>query len=235
MRRVVLVLALILTSCSAIPYVPASLVDRASIISTAYHATGVLYDVDKTGKIDEMEAECTVWNVAKLVDGYEAVTAAHCIETGTIYRAYYGDVTAGEIPKISATVPVRVIAVGDKDTSNDIALLDVKTTAVLPVLPLGPRPAMGDGVMAIGAPFGAIVKGLYEGHVVYPSVKSHDTTLNGMIFVILPGDGPGGSGSAVFNEQGQVIGILTLYNPEGGSLLVPSAGIAALMKSNPTK
>jgi len=204
----------------------------------AYQATGVLFvQHPDTG---EWARLCTIWNVAKVKDGYEAVSADHCAtvegefpNADLNFAVSYSDVT-GKLP--TDLVPAKVIAHGDWQTINDIALWDVQTKEKLPVLKLGDSDELvnGEPLINVSIPYGGIDKSLYEGHVGQTRVNSPDPDMDGKIHAMLYGTGPGSSGSAVLStKQNAVIGTLVQGADNEGVLLVPVNFIKAFMAAHP--
>ena len=224
--------------CSLPSDVLAASKSSSKLEEKAYQATGVLFaQHPDTG---EWARLCTIWNVAKIRDGYEAVSADHCAtiegdypDADLNFAVSYSDVT-GKLP--TDLVPAKVIAHGDWQTINDIALWDVQTSTKLPVLKLGDSDELknGEDVFNVSIPFEGIDKSVYKGYVSQVKVISPEPDLDGKIHSIIFGTGPGSSGSAVLSEkQGAVIGELVQGAPEQGELLVPVNLIKAFMAAHP--
>lgn len=193
-----------------------------------YSATGRLY-VQNPDKGD-YESICTIWNVAKTADGYEAVTASHCITLADEYKvgelhfkATYDEPVDGITPP--ALDDITIIAVGNDHSLDDFALIDVKTNKKLPIFKLGDSDKVraGDRVLNCSVPFGGPVKGIYTGIVSSPNLPYHDprepeisAEINGTINFQSAGPAPGSSGSAVLDvHQGAVIGVLVMAGSIG--------------------
>jgi hypothetical protein len=178
--------------------------------------------------------------VAKVKDGYEAVSADHCAtvegqfpDADLNFGVSYSDVT-GQLP--TDIVPAKVIAHGNWQTINDIALWDVQTSEKLPVLKLGDSDELkiGEELINVSVPYEGIDKSLYEGYVGQTRVNSPDPDMDGKIHAMLYGTGPGSSGSAVLStKQNAVIGTLVQSADNKGVLLVPVNYIKAFMSAHP--
>ncbi len=105
------------------------------------------------------------------------------------------------------------------DEKTDIALLQINTGYSLPTVPLGDsdRLEIGEGVLAIGNPFGldgtvtsgiVSAKGRRIGAGPYDNFIQTDASIN-----------PGNSGGPLVNHRGQVVGVNTaIYSRGGGNV-----------------
>lgn len=106
-----------------------------------------------------------------------------------------------------------------KDEKTDIALIRIKAGTSLPTVPLGDSSALeiGEGVLAIGNPFGlehtvtsgiVSAKGRRIGAGPYDNFIQTDASIN-----------PGNSGGPLINFQGEVVGINTaIFSQSGGNI-----------------
>jgi hypothetical protein len=206
----------------------------------AYEATGILYAVNpKTGKT---QALCTIWNYAKVDDGYEAVTASHCASNEGEYPngdlrffVEYDDIVFKSEPQ--SLVPANLIAFSNYHSLTDVALFDVKTKEKLPVLNLADsdETQVGEDVLNVSSPNENFDKSIYFGYVTQNIVVSSDVNIDGMTHVVIPGVGPGSSGSAVLSaDRKSVIGLVSL-GEDVNAFLVPSNNIKQFIVEHPEK
>jgi Trypsin-like peptidase domain len=210
----------------------------------AYDATGTLYAISpKDGKVHRL---CTIWNVKKIADGYEAVSASHCATVADEYPK--GDLTFsvsyddpqtnddGHIIPVDR-VPARLIAFGNDNAADDVSLWDIETKEKLPVLPLGESNdlAIGEKVLNASIPFEGIDKSVYTGYISQTALKSTVPILDGKIHTEIAGTGPGSSGSAILSvKQKAVVGILVLgAQDEVTTLCVPVDVLKEFMDKHP--
>lgn len=208
----------------------------------AYNATGVLFAINpRTGNNTRL---CTVWNVAKIADGYEVATASHCATVDLQYpqgdlkfSVSYDDPQEGVVP--TDTVPARLIAFGDQVNGEDVSLFDVQTTEKRPVLKLGDsgKIKVGESIINASVPFEGIDKGIYKGTIAGNSVVNEDPEVNGVIHAVIQGAGPGSSGSAVLSEkQKAVVGVLVMGSLEQSVVLcVPVNVLKNFISEHPEK
>ena len=214
-----------------------------------YAATGRLY-LENPEQPGEWRDICTIWNVAKTADGYEAVTASHCITLADRYtaeesaktlhfKATYNEPIDGLTPP--ELNDIRIIAVGSDNTLEDFALIDVKTNQKLPVLKLGNSDDIknGDKVLNCSVPFGGPIKGIYDGIISATVLRLPDTPefagIGGTIVFQSAGPAPGSSGSAVLSvKQGAVIGVL-VRDGAIGVLADPVNLLKAFIASHPAE
>jgi hypothetical protein len=137
----------------------------------------ILEDDSETGHSGKMSAapQCTAQAFRKTEKGYLLLTAAHCVvnehegllpydepaEDGTLF-ADYGDPGSDH-----TLMPVTIQIVGDHRRGWDIAVLNLETTVVIPVIPLGDDTLlnMGDRLVSVSAPLGGDIKYWFEGYV----------------------------------------------------------------------
>jgi tetratricopeptide (TPR) repeat protein len=113
-----------------------------------------------------------------------------------------------------------------KDSSKDFAILKIEASASLPTVKLGDSEKIKQGqkIYLIGSPKGyentisdGLVSGIRENYIVQYQGVSYKVNLKKVIQISAPMSG-GSSGGAVFNEQGEVIGITTFSAIEGQNL-----------------
>ena len=129
-------------------------------------------------------------------DGY-ILTNYHVIEASSSITVSFFDGSSAEATLIGY------------DVSNDIAVLKVERTDLIPVV-LGDSNNMnvGDDVVAIGNPLGELTFSLTAGTV--SALKREVTTSNGITMNLIQTDcaiNSGNSGGALFNLYGEVVGI----------------------------
>ena len=208
---------------------------ESKTIEQMYNATGILYAINPMD--NEYHRVCTIWNYEKSSDGYIAISASHCATIGDMYPqsgltfgVSYAEPT--NPPDVSTIVPAKLLEFGDMTKADDIAVWDIQTKDVRPILPLGDSKniKMGEELLNVSIPFDGIAKGCYRGTVTNPKVQYNDPEIKGMVFVDMFGTGPGSSGSAVVSERThKVVGILTMGENSVGELLVPVSVIRAFL------
>jgi len=221
-------LALMLLAVGA----PANAQDRA-FRHKVYDSSVQLYilepDQNDSSKLFDNPA-CTATAFEKTPKGYHLLTAAHCVVNehkglftwdevapdGTL------SITTGDPGNVDHT-PATVLMVGNWHDGWDVAVLNVETTTVIPVIPLGDdtKLEMGDKIVSVSAPNGGEIKYWFEGYV---SAAHHqiDELLGHQVrswqnstFIQLPGF-PGSSGASVVSvDQQAIIGIYTSDVSEG--------------------
>src|SRR5271154_4301127 len=118
---------------------------------------------------------CTATAFEKTPKGYHLLTAAHCVlnpheglfpydepaPDGTLSVGY------GDPGDPRALIPAKLLMVGNPHEGWDCAVLNIETTASIPVIPLGDETKMfmGDKVVSVSAPVGGQVKYWYEGYI----------------------------------------------------------------------
>jgi serine protease Do len=121
------------------------------------------------------------------------------------------------------------------DPKTDLAIIRVETKESLPYLTFGDSSAMeiGDGVLAVGAPFG--LRGTVTHGIV--SAKSRNIHLN-MYEDFLQTDAainPGNSGGPLVNLKGEVIGVNAAIQSRSGGFQGIGLAIASNMAKNVTQ
>ena len=165
-------------------------------------------------------------------DGNEAGTASGFLafEDGIIVTNYH--VVEGDVSKIVANTEdglyFEITDVLCFDAVADIAILKTKARTRLDLLKLGSSDSLkkGSRVVAIGSPQGflnAVSEGLYSG--VY--------LLDTEFILFTAAISPGSSGGALFNEDGEVVGITTAAWNEAQNLnfAVPIESVISLWDS----
>lgn len=158
---------------------------------------------------------CTVTLVAHVNGGYEALTAAHCIELGNGVFSVYFD-------RLGEALPATVDYVGDSVKGYDIAFLHIPTNLLLSYIPLGSFNDLkvGDPVAFVGWA-GGIALQYFHGYI---------SKIPGLQYGIQPlfnpaaginwtydvavdaGGGAGASGAGLFDiDSGRIVGTLNGY------------------------
>jgi Do/DeqQ family serine protease len=124
-----------------------------------------------------------------------------------------------------------------QDPDTDIAILDLRTTGKLPVMPLGRSDTLrvGDIVLAIGNPYGlsqTVTQGIVSatgrgqlGLATFENFIQTDAAIN-----------PGNSGGALINTRGELVGINTAVlnrasgGPEGIGFAIPVNLVRGVMQ-----
>ncbi len=151
-----------------------------------------------------------------LIAGPKIVTNAHVADSGKIFI----DLGAVRIPT----------HVEKTDNLNDLAILTVDAEITAPPLPLADStPAPGDKVFVIGNPKG-LEKTISEG--VVSAIRNTDGK---QLLQITAPISHGSSGSPVFNDRGQVIGVAVGVIPGGENLnfAVPVVKLRELLAGGP--
>lgn len=130
-------------------------------------------------------------------------TAGHCITTKPNSFALYVEDVLGNL------YPATVRDFGFNGGNVDWAILDSEAARVLPSLERAEKPPnVGDTVYAWSGPNGfdaLLFRGMVAGRIFNPD----DHTLDGMLYADIDNT-KGSSGSLVLNEQGEVVGILSI-------------------------
>jgi putative serine protease PepD len=137
-----------------------------------------------------------------------------------------GAASSGRIQAIFADGRTVNATIVGRDPTTDIAVIKAQGVTGLPVAALGrsDNVAVGEQVMAIGAPFdlagtvtSGIVSSLHRPTAAGDGSSSSQTTVLDAIQTDAPIN-PGNSGGPLVNMQGQVIGINSaIYSPNSGS------------------
>jgi S1-C subfamily serine protease len=141
------------------------------------------------------------------------MTAGHCLEIGPHMQGH--DATGGSLGEAHAHWKCR---------TADVAILEFWTDAPMRPLKFRPEPVRaGEHVWIEGFPW-AQRAAVAQGYVGDPRSQDfgvdpqdpEQTVENAILTVVLFGD-PGNSGSAVFDDHGEVVGVLTLgFGAPGG-------------------
>jgi hypothetical protein len=167
--------------------------------------------------------DCTAHAFQKTDNGYLLLTAAHCVITEHKGLFAYDEPAADGMLSVAygnpgdnrPLIPVTIKMIGNWREGWDIAVLNMDTKIVLPVIPLGDdtKLEMGDRLVSVSAPMGGQVKYWYEGYMsanrnqIDPSLGRTIRSWRYSIFVEIPGYS-GSSGAAVISvDQQAIIGI----------------------------
>src|SRR5208282_214781 len=214
---------------------------KQKLVEKAFSATGELFIMNMAdvyvaaGALPPAGLQpadvCTVWNVEKTADGYNLVTAAHCVQLGGLadtVKAMTGHDIQFAISYDNPTRPVsdmvllpaQVIKVGsEEDFESDVAEFHVKTNMRRDVLEIGDETILkaGDKVIDVSAPLGGDIKFMVEGYVSQPAIR--EKQLQGSAWFIMPGANPGSSGSAIISEKtGKVVSVLNVGAENAGGV-----------------
>ena len=220
-RQYLAVAAVAATSAAAVA-VPVSLADDGAtatpVVSTAGTADG---DVEPSsgGSIAAIAAQVTPSVVR--IDARSAVGAGS--GSGVVYRADGHIVTNNHVVAnardVSVTLPsgqeYEAEVVGT-DPTSDLAVLKVDATDLPVPAYAEATPAIGEGTIAIGSPFGL------DGSVTSGIVSALNRSVNAQgapLVDLIQTDAainPGNSGGALVNDAGEVIGINTVIATAGG-------------------
>jgi hypothetical protein len=182
----------------------------------AYDATMALYGTKGT----DTEFICTAWAFKQVPDGYDLISAGHCV----------GEVNADSY-SVSDTIdgprtPVTLIKWAENaDEGLDLSLWELKTTKKYPTLDLGSAndAHIGDVIINPNCAMG-ITKFLSLGRISGPLVPATDSVPVYPVEV----DGAGGSsGSPIISAKThKVIGIL-IYGPPSETEIEAEIGVPA--------
>jgi len=193
------------------------------IAKTALQAAGLLY----ASKDTEKHYLCSTFTFEHDGNKYEIGTASHCVSDPDLPEGLKFSVMFDEVSK--KEYPAKVIAVGGIDSDvGDVAVLEIETTDVLPVIPLSTETIdYGDRVLYVGGAV-ALGKQLYFGNISEPKVdipkmeggqgapKGWNNT-----FLLSVAGGPGASGSGIISAKtGKIVGILVGHPPEGRGVAI---------------
>ncbi|MGI6221402.1 MAG: S1C family serine protease [Coriobacteriales bacterium] len=153
-------------------------------------------------------------------DGY-IITNYHVVEGGADYVVHFDDDTSAQAKLIGS------------DSSSDIAVLKVDKEGLTPMqVGDSSNVAVGEWVMALGAPFGltksvssGIVSALYRSDAMQ---STYDTTFYVNMIQTDAVVNPGNSGGALVNAEGNLIGINTMISSYSGDY----AGVGFAIPSN---
>ena len=143
-------------------------------------------------------------------DGY-ILTNYHVIE-----YAYKGDLDVTVILHDGTRYTAQIVAV---EPDNDIAVLKIEAEG-LSAATIGDSDALhvGDAVYAVGNPLGELDFSMTSGHVSAKdrSIKTDESTSAIGMFQIDAAVNAGNSGGPVYNDRGEVVGIVTAKYSETG-------------------
>lgn len=182
-----------------------------------YNATGALYSQDKAG---ERNFRCTATVIEKTTIGYHMLTAKHCLEDApSTYAVLFDEYSH------SAYQPAVVLFA---DIDSDLAVFDVVTDLIVPVIPLGDETLepVGAPVINMAVPLN-LGKLLFHGFIATKRLAEADGDKDGL-GIQLPAAG-GSSGSAVVSEtQHAIIGVVIsiAVPPNGGELFVVAVPVS---------
>lgn len=181
-----------------------------------YPATGILYDQSDDGR---MKMRCTVTAIEKTEKGYRFVTAAHCVASDdedhkrVVVDKTFFFITL-DAPGSKEFIRAEVVVAGYQHRGDDFSLLDIETTAKIPVVRLGDDVVLHDShpVINVAAPQG-LGKQVFKGAVSSPKVDrpvvANDINWTNAMLLQMPGTNGGSSGSTVVSlEQRAICGFL---------------------------
>lgn len=191
MKRMLVGLVLLLASCTAIPA-------PADIAETLVSQTVTLVTAEGKGFCSGV-----------VVSKNEVLTAAHCDVRDQI---------GGQIFVRSEGVNFKAAQVVWKDDALDLMVMTVEGLEA-PVATRGDPWALrrGDVIYLVGAPYGELEFSFAVGRVGH---TWRETEYGKFMQAYIESRG-GNSGGPVFNERGELVGILTRGDPGGLSLFVP--------------
>ena len=182
----------------------------------AYEATMALYAT----KDNDTEFACTAWAFRQVPDGYDLISAGHCV--GEINADSYSVSDTIDGPR----TPVILLKWADNaDEGLDFSLWELKTTKKYPTLDLGSVSDTHIGDTIINPNFAmGLTKFLSLGRISGPLVPATDSVPVYPVEV----DGAGGSsGSPIISAKThKVIGIL-IYGPPSETEILAQIGVPA--------
>lgn len=252
------VLALLLFAALACLPVSTLAQPKEKLVDKAFSATGELFITNMAdvyiaaGYVPPANVQpadiCTVWNVEKTADGYNLLTAAHCVQlegiadavkatTGhDIQFAISYDNPTRPVPDM-VLLPAEVVKVGSEDDfESDVAEFHVKTNVRHDVFEIGDETKLkiGDKVIDVSAPLGGEVKFMSEGYVGQTSLREKE--VSGSAWFIMPGSNPGSSGSAIVSEKtGKVVSMLNVGVDNAGGVSGVKASKLLAFLATPVK
>ena len=167
-----------------------------------YPATVLLYSQDEHGS---MQMHCTATAIEKQADGYEFVTASHCAcKDDTEHeiakpQAEYWFMTADEKDS-KKFIAAKLKGCGYQRKGADIALFDVKTADVYPMVNIGHDPETMEPVINVASPLGMgkqVFTGAVTSGMVDREIVAGDINWTKAVLVQIPGTDGGSSGSAI--------------------------------------
>lgn len=156
---------------------------------------------------EDLNFLCTTEPYQKTPDGYNLVTAGHCIQTNPIAVKYFVSEYIGG-PRVPVTIEKAYL-----DQGTDFAILRLQTKKVYPIFNLGDENELrvGDKVLDLNFTEG-LVKQLSLGTVasdIMPISAICEISTCAGDFIVHINAGPGASGSAVISARThRVVGIL---------------------------
>jgi hypothetical protein len=185
---------------------------RQQFIERFYHATVLMYYPTEDGG---EKMACTATAFKKVNKGYYFVSASHCVEGKTSVDLSRDEETSGKKIYYHAVV----VASSDQTAGVDASVLLVETSDKFEIIPVGHNPShIGENIMNLSAPGGA-PKQLFLGQVTSlylnrPIVLPEGARWEGYLLVMVPGDGPGSSGSMMVCEaQWAACGLMVGHGP----------------------
>lgn len=217
MKRILagILIALILTFNSAAATLPQQ--DFHDLVS---NATFALYGI----KGNVRHFLCTATAIERTADGYNLLTAGHCVLPPDIPEGVKFYVAESiEASPVLQTVTVEKAALTDK---YDFAFLHLKTTRVYPAISVShyPLPSLETLVVAVNFSEGLIKqvsRGVVSSGLMNPGAADGKCNICTGRFMVQISAGPGASGSAVIDEgTHEIVGLI-----EGG---IPRSNVGAI-------
>jgi hypothetical protein len=211
---------------SVVATVSSAAYDRAQFINKFYHATVLMYLPTEEGG-EKMQCTATAFQVVtdgNLPVGYLFASASHCVDGKKSV-----DLTRDEFQDGGKKVfyHATVVAQSDRTTGVDAAVLYVGTTDHFDLIPVGKNPVqLGEAILNLSGPQGA-PKQIFMGAVssLYlnrPVVLDDDgSDWEGFFLIMVPGEGPGSSGSMLVCEAQHAACGLTVGHMPGGIVALP--------------
>lgn len=200
--------------------------DRLKFIPKLYQATTLMYFPTEEGG---EKMACTATAFQKVLGdkgrpvGYLFVSASHCVDDKKTV-----DLTRDEFPDGGKKVFYHavVVAQSNRATGVDASVLLVVTDDYFETIPIGHNPThLGETILNLSGPQGA-PKQVFPGFVTSlymnrPIVLEDGSNWEGFVMVMMPGEGPGSSGSMVVCESQQAACALTVGHVPGGMVALP--------------
>jgi hypothetical protein len=239
MRRIFSIVVLILAL--ALPTFAADAHDKA-LVEKVKTAVALLYSQDESGG---MKMHCTATAFEKVKDGYNFVSAAHCVGNDDVAKEKAASptnipffITFDEENGIAKRFyPANVVFVGYQHRGEDFSVFHVKTSENWPTIPIGDetKEQEGSSFINIASPLGLgkqVMYGTISKMFLDRPVVSGDINWKGTLVLQIPGVQGGSSGSAlVADDQGAIVGFLVGSIGDGTIVAIPVTRFTAVKKA----
>jgi S1-C subfamily serine protease len=218
---------LVLASCSVIPTAPSDLPDEwvPSVSPSAIPSESAASDF---GYTDAENAAVRVRNVG--CDGL-ATGSGFVLDEHTIVTNHHVVASTGRLEVTLADGTDITVTASKYATNGDFALISTEESLAYAVTLAQTDAETGDSITVVGYPDGGVLT-VSEGIVEGSDVDTLDNA--SFVQVTTAYAAPGSSGSAVYNEAGEVIGVLYAGSNETDETLIVPLSLLKAFLTTPT-